>query len=142
VRFRRSSRRGGRSYHKQNCYPKLRDMVRAQYLIVMLAVFGSALYFGFQNQIGDSSIVITLLCWAGVLATSRRMAAVVLHQGVHERLSGNSTFDKIVGELVTILMFSRAKYNLTWKRAVRSLLSAAFIGGLIYFSISQTTRAC
>jgi hypothetical protein len=29
LRFRRSSRREGRSYHKQNCYPKLRYMVRA-----------------------------------------------------------------------------------------------------------------
>jgi hypothetical protein len=30
LRFRRSSWRGDRSYHKQNCYPKLRDMVRAE----------------------------------------------------------------------------------------------------------------
>jgi hypothetical protein len=33
LRFRRSSPRGGRSYHKQNCYPKLRDMVRADFLL-------------------------------------------------------------------------------------------------------------
>jgi IS5 family transposase len=39
LRFRRSSRREGRAYHKQNCYPKLRDMVRAHFRLVLAMMF-------------------------------------------------------------------------------------------------------
>ncbi|TMP34136.1 hypothetical protein CWB97_23115, partial [Pseudoalteromonas citrea] len=55
----------------------------------------------------DQSIAIMLLCWAGLVFSTRRMAAVILHQSVHERLSGNGLFDKLLGDFVTLLMLTQ-----------------------------------
>ncbi|WP_170968227.1 hypothetical protein, partial [Vibrio kanaloae] len=41
------------------------------------------------------------------LFSSRRLAAVVIHQAVHLRLSGNETVDMLIGEFCSIITFSQ-----------------------------------
>jgi hypothetical protein len=42
-----------------------------------------------------------------ILFSSRRLAAVVIHQAVHHRLSGNEKVDMLIGELCSIITFSQ-----------------------------------
>ncbi|TMP26700.1 hypothetical protein CWB99_17720 [Pseudoalteromonas rubra] len=77
------------------------------YVAFVLAIFFLSYIGGFYNQVADQSIAIMLLCWAGLVFSTRRMAAVILHQSVHERLSGNGLFDKLLGDFVTLLMLTQ-----------------------------------
>jgi len=67
----------------------------------------SSLWLGFYNQTTDRSIFLILLSWAGLVFSSRRMAAVILHQSVHGRLTNNKTLDMVLGEFVTTLMITQ-----------------------------------
>ncbi len=77
------------------------------YVLVVLGIFFGSLTLGFYNQYQDISVFLTILSWVGLVFSSRRMAAVILHQSVHDRLSGNSKFDKLIGDFVTSLMLTQ-----------------------------------
>ncbi|UYM15490.1 fatty acid desaturase [Endozoicomonas euniceicola] len=77
------------------------------YVAAIISIFFVSYFIGFANQINTPSIFITLISWAGLVFSSRRMAAVILHQSVHDRLSGNSRFDQFIGDLVTLLMITQ-----------------------------------
>lgn len=73
------------------------------YTISVLAVFFTGLVCLAYFQL----IAIQFLGVLLVLFSSRRIAAVVIHQAVHHRLSGNETIDMLIGELCSIITFSQ-----------------------------------
>lgn len=78
------------------------------YTFAMVILFLCSLAAGFLFfYFDDASYWILASSWFGLIFSSRRMAAVVLHQAVHNRLSGVEKVDFFVGELVTVLMFSQ-----------------------------------
>ncbi|SHN89884.1 hypothetical protein BHECKSOX_2489 [Bathymodiolus heckerae thiotrophic gill symbiont] len=77
------------------------------YVGFVLSIFLISLWLGFYNLSNYQNISIMLLSWAGLVFSSRRMAAVILHQSVHGRLSKNKAVDAVFGDLVTILMITQ-----------------------------------
>ena len=77
------------------------------YTLAMLTIFLLSVILGFYNQFNQANLYVTLACWAGLVFSSRRMAAVILHQSVHARLSTHQWFDRLIGDLVTVLMFTQ-----------------------------------
>ncbi|OED45091.1 hypothetical protein ACH42_05830 [Endozoicomonas sp. (ex Bugula neritina AB1)] len=77
------------------------------YVLFIFLVFIGSYYLGFSNQFENQELALTLLSWAGLLFSSRRMVAVILHQSVHDRLSGNSMFDQFIGDFVTLFMVTQ-----------------------------------
>ncbi len=77
------------------------------YVLLVISIFILALLGGFYNQFVTQNIFITILSWLLLIFSSRRMAAVILHQSVHSRLSGNDFIDSLIGDFVTILMLTQ-----------------------------------
>ncbi|PYF82302.1 hypothetical protein DFP75_103128 [Marinomonas alcarazii] len=73
------------------------------YLCVVLAAFFMGLACLIYSQLITVQLAGTLL----VLFSSRRLAAVVIHQAVHHRLSGNEMIDMLIGEFCAIITFSQ-----------------------------------
>lgn len=77
------------------------------YTLIVFTIFITSLVIVFYNTIYLHNTLITVLCWAGMLFSSRRMAAVILHQSVHERLSGNAKIDQFIGDFATLIMITQ-----------------------------------
>lgn len=78
-----------------------------QYLLIMLSLYLGGLVFAFFSFSDPLNLSLLLISWGMVVFSSRRMAAVILHQCVHHRFSGKKKIDRFIGELVTTLMMTQ-----------------------------------
>ena len=71
-------------------------------LFTILGLFG-----GLYGVLVSYNYYVQGVCALLIVAMSRRLAAVVIHQAVHNRLSGNELFDMLIGEFCSIITLSQ-----------------------------------